>query len=109
MEMKQTEEYTNRYGDVFVFTYDPETNTVLWQVKKGSFDHCRYGWDNDVSPNDNRYSMVDPSGGPYVSSGMDAKFLIKGLKGLYVDYMSINANGKNQMISVNVHLKPQPK
>lgn len=109
--MKHTEEYRNRYGDVFVFTYQPEENIIFWQVKNGTFDYCRYGWENDVDPNDNRYNMVDPSGGPYVSSGMDAKFVIGSMKdlGLYVDYMSLNGRDLDKILSVNIHLKPQPK
>ena len=103
------EEYRNRYGDVFLFTYDKETNTILWQVQKGSFEYCRYGWENNVTADDNRYSMVDPSGGPYISSGMESKFVIKKLEGQYVDYMSLNTNDKKQIISVNIHLKPLNK
>lgn len=100
------EEYKNRYGDVFLFTYDKETNTILWQVQKGSFDYCRYGWEDSVTAEDNRYNMVDPSGGPYISAGMESKFIIKDLKGKYVDYLSLNTNDKNEILSVNIHLKP---
>ena len=109
--MKHAEEYKNRYGDVFIFTYHPEDNTIFWQVKNGTFDHCRYSWENNVKPEDNRYCMVDPSGGPYISSGMDAKFIIKSMESLrlYVDYMSLNGNDKDKILSVNIHLKQLPK
>jgi len=103
------EQYRNRYGDVFLFTYDKETNTILWQVQKGSFEYCRYGWEDNVTAADNRYSMVDPSGGPYISAGMESKFIIKQLTGLYVDYMSLNTDGKDNILSVNIHLKPLQK
>lgn len=102
MKKKLTEQYTNRYRDVFTFTYDPETDKILWE---GNFEYSRYGWENDVSHEDNRYSMVDPSGGPYISSGMESKFIIPNLKGRYVDYMSLNTNDKNEILSVNIHLK----
>lgn len=99
------EEYRNRYGDVFLFTYDKETNTILWEVQKGSFDYIRYGWENNVTAADNRYNMVDPSGGPYISSGMESKFVIKNLKGKYVDYMSFNTDNDKKLLSINIHLK----
>lgn len=106
MKKKLTEQYTNRYRDVFTFTYDPETDKILWE---GNFEYSRYGWENDVNKEDNRYSMVDPSGGPYISSGMESKFIIKDLKGKYVDYMSINPGESGEMHSVNIHLKPLKK
>ena len=34
--------YTNRYGDVYIFTKQ-EDGSVLWE---GSFKHCRFGWPN---------------------------------------------------------------
>lgn len=99
-----TEQYKNRYGDVFTFSYDPEKDVILWQ---GEFEYCRYGWENNVTAADNRYNMVDPSGGPYISSGMQSNFIMKVLKGKYVDYLSLNRNEDDtKILSVNIHLKP---
>lgn len=103
--MKHTEQYTNRYGDVFAFTYQPETDTILWEVVKGSFDYCRYGWEKDVTLYDNRYTMVDPSGGPYISSGMESTLIPSKVRGRYVDYMSLNLDDNKNIASINIHLK----
>lgn len=48
--------YTNRHGDIFTFTKQEDGN-VLWE---GSFEYVRSGDD-----------FIDPSGGPYLSVGMD--------------------------------------
>lgn len=98
--MKIMEQYENRYGDLFTFTYDPKTETILWE---GNFKYCRYGWEPNTNFEDNRYNMVDPSGGPYISSGTQSDLIVSAVKGLYVDYMSIAGP------SVNIHLKQLPK
>jgi hypothetical protein len=106
MKQKLTEQYKNRYGDVFTFSYDPEKDLVFWQ---GNFEYCRYSWENQLNEDGNRYCMVDPSGGPYISSGMESKFIISKLEGKYVDYMSLNKDEGGKILSVNVHLKPLKK
>lgn len=105
MKKKLIKEMRNRYSDVFTFTYDPaiDKNLVLWE---GNFEWCRWGWENDVDPSDNVLSMVDPSGGPYISSGMEAKFvMMPELKDMYVDYMSANKDDQGKISSFNIHLK----
>ena len=64
-------EYTNRYNDVFTFEYNEKGN-IQWS---GNFEYCRFGFNDN--PND--ITMVDPSGGPYISLGMDMKLF--GLEG----------------------------
>ena len=56
-------EYTNRYGDKFTLELN-ERGNIQWT---GEFRHCRIGYGAD--PDD--IIMVDPSGGPYISLGMD--------------------------------------
>jgi len=116
LEMK-TEEYTNRYGDIFTFKLN-ERGNIQWS---GNFKYCRFGAANvyddayneykrdggtlsmkefinevhDIITNENGdyvspsrigqsygelvYSdwnvitMVDPSGGPYITKGVDMK------------------------------------
>jgi len=101
--MNLVETYTNRYKDTFTFTYEEEKNRILWE---GDFEHCRYGWDHDVNPEDNVLSMVDPSGGPYVCKGMKSKLIMKELTVYkYVDHMSANKDGEGRVVSFNIHLK----
>mgnify|MGYP000160600997 FL=1 len=59
--------YTNRYNDVFTFEYNEKGN-IQWS---GNFKYCRFGFNDN--PND--ITMVDPSGGPYISLGMDMKLV----------------------------------
>lgn len=106
MKQKLTEQYVNRYKDVFTFTYDKKNNLILWE---GDFKYCRYGWENDRSHEDNYYCMVDPSGGPYISAGMQSNLIMKGVKGFYVDYLSMNSGEGDKVPSVNIHLKPLEK
>lgn len=54
--------YTNRYGDEFVFT-PLEGGNILWE---GKFEHCRFSMSDE-----NKITMVDPSGGPYLAEGMN--------------------------------------
>jgi hypothetical protein len=59
--MKET--HTNRYGNKFTFTEDPDGN-ILWE---GNFEYIR------TSLNENKdIIMIDPPGGPYLSSGMES-------------------------------------
>ena len=59
--MNKMGEYKNRYGDIFTFEVN-ERGNIDW---KGSFDHCRFGYNDN--PDD--LIMVDPSGGPYIEVG----------------------------------------
>lgn len=70
-------EYKNRYGDVFTFK-QLENGNIQWG---GNFEYVRYGFKED--PKD--ITMVDPSGGPYISEGMDMKLF--GLKGIVKEFI----------------------
>ncbi len=65
--MKESK-YTNRYGDEYTFTILKDKD-ILWQ---GPFEHLRFSKDD----NDN-ITMVDPSGGPYISKGDMLSHIIK--------------------------------
>ena len=106
MKKKLTEQYVNRYRDVFTFTYDKKNNLILWE---GDFKYCRYSWENHLNPEDNQYCMVDPSGGPYISAGMQSNLIMEDLKGFYVDYLSANDDVDGELKSFNIHLKPLDK
>jgi hypothetical protein len=106
MKNKPTKQYVNRYKDLFTFTYDKKKNVILWE---GDFKYCRYGWDTDINSKQNILSMVDPSGGPYISSGMQSNLVIDEVEGFYVDYLSANEDIKGKIKSFNIHLKPLNK
>lgn len=62
VESKITKEtYTNRYGDEFIFTL-LEGGNIQWE---GNFEYCRFSMSDE-----NRITMVDPSGGPYLAKDM---------------------------------------
>lgn len=65
--MKTQSNYQNRYGDVYTFTKQ-EDNTILWE---GPFEYYRVGF----APEEERITMVDPSGGPYIAEGMPFRYL----------------------------------
>ena len=59
-------EYLNRYRDKYEFTQVDE-QTIRWE---GPFKWCRYSVNEDKV-----VSMVDPSGGPYISVGNTLRFV----------------------------------
>jgi len=111
-----TENYTNRYGDKFLYTLQKDGN-IMWT---GKFEYCRMGMPNDyskawkyfnkvygglsyedfkdsvhsydeekkayvfpdviplITTKTDEINMIDPSGGPYLTSGM--KLLGKTIK-----------------------------
>jgi hypothetical protein len=103
--MKTTEQYTNRYGDVFNFEHDPEVddNVIVWT---GPFKYMRYGWDDDHTKDDLRYNMADPSGGPYICSNMKSSLVMESVIGKRVDYISPITNDKQELVELHIHLKP---
>lgn len=65
--------FKNRYGDTVEFI-KIKKNTYEFSVKDESGNptqYWRYGWDDDGI-----ITMVDPSGGPYISIGTDINNLI---------------------------------
>ena len=71
-------EYVNRYGDKFTFELN-ERGNVDW---KGPFEYVRCGFGDN--PED--ITMIDPSGGPYITLGMDMKLF--GLKGKVIGFIN---------------------
>lgn len=65
--MKQLAKYQNRYGDEYTFTVQ-DNGTVLWE---GPFDYYRTLFD----PDKNAISAIDPSGGPFISTGFPFRYL----------------------------------
>lgn len=59
-------EYINRYRDRYEFTKEDE-QTIRWE---GPFSYCRFSMSKDEV-----ISMIDPSGGPYISVGNTLRFV----------------------------------
>lgn len=79
-------EYVNRYGEVFTFTQLSEKE-ILWE---GDFNYHRVGFDIDP----NILNMVDPSGGPYIETGMNMTRFNPSLKGVVDGFQKIETGYK---------------
>ena len=79
--------YKNRYGDEIKFEYT-DKNTV--RMTGGQYLRCGFKDDKDG----NRvYTMVDPSGGPYLTLGMNLKqFFKKDYQDLIIESIKIGKN-----------------
>ena len=75
-------EYVNRYGDKFTFEKN-ENGNIQWS---GDFKYVRYGFEDN--PKD--VTMVDPSGGPYITLEMD--LALYGSEGIVKGFIE-NDNG----------------
>lgn len=78
----KSEEYTNRYGDTFTFTpSDIDDNVILWT---GNFEYCRWSLNED---DDTKLTMVDPSGGPYISENTPSHLVHSKILNKKINYM----------------------
>jgi hypothetical protein len=73
-------EYKNRYGDLYTFTWQ-SINLIKWE---GPFKHYRFSMSDDE-----RVTMVDPSGGPYIGIGAEMDRISPEFKGLTVSAMNM--------------------
>ena len=71
-------EYVNRYGDKFTFEKN-ENGNIQWS---GNFEYVRHGFQDNPSD----IIMVDPSGGPFITEGMDLKEF--GVEGIVKEFIS---------------------
>lgn len=74
-------EYLNRYRDKYEFTQEDE-QTIRWE---GPFKWCRYSMSKD-----NVVSMIDPSGGPYISIGTEMKYIAPEFDGMVVTALEMH-------------------
>src|SRR5688500_10593419 len=65
---KNIVEYINRYKDKIIFTLI-DANTIKMEGGKW----CRTGWETDEQFENKQFTMVDPSGGPYITTGNNMK------------------------------------
>jgi len=79
-----TIQFINRYGDKILFMKDRD-----WEMKMIGGEYFRYGWVTDEQRDQQNYTMVDPSGGPYISSGSDMGRFDKAWKGLIISHINV--------------------
>lgn len=88
--------YVNRDGDPIEFEFLSENLVAMKNAKYVSF-----GWDTEDQMNQQKFTMVDPAGGPYLSSGMSLGYLNNKLLRHIIHY--ITTEDKNILL----HLYPE--
>ena len=88
--------FINRYGNEILFIKEGDT----FEMKGG--DYYRYLYNVDDEGNFLNYNAIDPSGGPYISVGMDMDYIDKDLKGLVIE--SIERNDEEGKIILKTKL-----
>lgn len=76
--------FKNRYGNEILFIREGNS----FEMKGGDF--YRYLFNVDGEGNFLNYEAVDPSGGPYISVGMDMEYIDDNLKGLVIESIERN-------------------
>ena len=80
--------FINRYGNEILFIKEGDS----FEMKGG--DYYRYLFNVDDEGNFLNYNAIDPSGGPFISVGMDMEYVHEDLKGLVIE--SIVRNGEKE-------------
>ena len=88
--------FINRYGNEILFLREGNS----FEMKGG--DYYRYLFNVDDEGNFLNYEAVDPSGGPYISVGMDMEYIDDSLKGLVIE--SIERNKDDDKIILKTKL-----
>ena len=88
--------FINRDRNVITFIEEGDT----FEMKGG--DYYRYLYNVDDEGNFLNYNAIDPSGGPYISVGMDMEYIDKDLKGLVIE--SIERNDEEGKIILKTKL-----
>lgn len=84
--------FINRYGNEILFIREGDT----FEMKGG--DYYRYLFNVDDEGNFLNYDAIDPSGGPYISVGMDMGYIHEDLKGLVIESIERNKEGNEKII-----------
>lgn len=83
--------FINRYGNEILFIKEGDT----FEMKGG--DYYRYLFNVDKEGNFLNYDAIDPSGGPYISVGMDMKYIHEDLKGLVIESIERTKEGEDKI------------
>jgi hypothetical protein len=84
-------EYKNRYGDVIQME-ELEDGNILFIIPPDSSDYVRIGWESDEDKANLKYSMIDPSGGPYINKGYNMGMFHEPWNGKIVDHITPRKN-----------------
>jgi hypothetical protein len=93
-EKKRKMEYKfkNRYNEEIIFIR--EGNSI--EMKGGNY--YRYLFTVDEEGNFKSYDAIDPSGGPFISVGMDMEYIHEDLKGLIIESIEKTKEGEDKII-----------
>jgi hypothetical protein len=80
--------FINRYGNEILFIKEGDS----FEMKGGNY--YRYLFNVDEEGKFLNYDAIDPSGGPFISVGMDMEYIHNDLKGLVIE--SIERNGEKE-------------
>ncbi len=83
--------FINRYGNEILFIKEGNT----FEMKGG--DYYRYLFNVDKEGNFLNYDAIDPSGGPYISVGMDMEYIHEDLKGLVIESIERTKEGEDKI------------
>ena len=97
-----TVEFINRYQDVITFKEVSQGNNILMTINKEPDElFFRIGWDSEKEKENGVYSMIDPSGGPYITKNTNMGLFSKSWEGKLVDYITPgNPSSKNTYLLV---------
>ena len=83
--------FINRYGNEILFIKEGDT----FEMKGG--DYYRYLFNVGKEGNFLNYDAIDPSGGPYISVGMDMEYIHEDLKGLVIESIERTKEGEDKI------------
>lgn len=83
--------FINRQGDEILFIREGDT----FEMKGGDFIRFIFNLNEDDIL---KYHAIDPSGGPFISVGMDMEYIDKDLKGLVIESIERNKDGEEKII-----------
>lgn len=83
--------FINRYGNEILFIKEGDT----FEMKGG--DYYRYLFNVGKEGNFLNYDAIDPSGGPYISVGMDMEYIHEDLKGLVIESIERTKEGEDKL------------
>ena len=92
--------YITRYEDLI--TFKEISGNILMTINKEPDElFFRIGWNSDEDKDNLKYSMIDPSGGPYITEGTNMGRFHNSWEGKIIDYITPgNPSSKNTYLLV---------
>jgi hypothetical protein len=92
-------EYINRYEDLI--TFKEISGNILMTINKEPDElFFRIGWDSEKEKENGVYSMIDPSGGPFITKNTDMGRFHKDWEGKIVKFILEKPSAKNTYLLV---------